>query len=148
MDQDKDGVADYLDKCLRTVAGEIVDTTGCPDPRFAKGSKSVLTGIVFAPGRPDIDSASNPVLAKLAATLKRAPKAKIEIAGFTDNKGVAKASQILSTKRAEAVVNQLVRLGVPAQQLAAKGYGPAQPIADNKSEAGRAKNNRIELRIK
>ena len=148
IDADKDGVPDYLDKCLRSAAGEAIDSTGCPDARFAKGSKTVLAGVVFVPGKPDLAPASDSVLAKFAAILKKAPKAKIEIAGFTDNQGKAKANQILSTKRAEAVVSHLVRLGVPAAQISAKGYGSAQPIADNKTKEGRARNNRIEFRAK
>ncbi len=62
--------------------------------------------------------------------------------------GKAKVNKAFSAKRANAVKAYLVKLGVPAKQITAKGYGPAQPKADNKTEEGRAQNRRIEFCVK
>jgi OOP family OmpA-OmpF porin len=148
VDSDKDGIADYLDKCPNTMVGEKVDSTGCVEIKFEKGTKLTLNGILFPSGKSEIDPSSEPVLSHAASAIKTAPQAKIEIAGFTDNSGKAKSNQALSAKRAQAVKAYLVKLGVPAKQIAAKGYGAAQPVADNKTEEGRSKNRRIEFRVK
>lgn len=71
-----------------------------------------------------------------------------EIAGYTDNTGDANANQQLSEKRANAVRNYLVQQGVPAERLAAVGYGEQDPIADNSTVEGRNKNRRIEFNVR
>lgn len=68
-----------------------------------------------------------------------------EIAGFTDNVGNAASNQKLSEKRANAVRDYLIKQGVPADSLTAKGYGQENPIADNSTKEGRDKNRRIEF---
>lgn len=148
VDSDKDGVADFQDKCPNTAAGVKVDATGCQEIKIEKGAKLTLEGILFKAGSADIDSSSAPNLAQAARAIKAAPASKIEVAGFTDNSGNAGKNQALSAKRAKSVQAYLVKLGVPAKQLVSKGYGPAQPIGDNKTDAGRAKNRRIEFRVK
>ncbi len=148
VDADADGVPDYLDRCANTAKGVKVDSTGCVEIKVVKGTKLTLDGIVFDEGKASIDSSSAPTLQHAAEAIKKAPKAKIEIAGFTDNTGKAKVNKALSAKRANAVKAYLVKLGVPAKQITAKGYGPAQPKADNKTEEGRAQNRRIEFCVK
>lgn len=71
----------------------------------------------------------------------------IEIAGHTDNVGKDEDNMVLSQKRAEAVKTWLVKKGIPAERITAKGYGDTQPIADNSNEEGRQKNRRTEVRI-
>ncbi|HNY30596.1 MAG TPA: OmpA family protein [Fibrobacteria bacterium] len=148
VDSDKDGVADFQDKCPGTAVGVKVDATGCQEIKIEKGAKLTLEGILFATGKANIDSSSAPNLAQAARAIKAAPASKIEIAGFTDNVGNAAKNKTLSANRAKAVQAYLVKLGVPAKQLTSKGYGPAQPIGDNKTDDGRAKNRRIEFRVK
>ena len=148
VDADRDGVPDFQDKCPGSPDGEKVDSTGCVEIKFEKGTKLTLSGILFASGKAEIDSSSNPVLAHAAEALKSNPTAKVEIAGFTDNAGKLRLNMTLSGKRALAVKNYLVKLGVSAKQLTSKGYGPAQPVADNATDEGRAKNRRIEFRVK
>jgi len=80
-----------------------------------------------------------------AAALKAAGDLRVEVAGHTDNVGTPEANLKLSDERAKAVMAGLVERGVPAARLTAKGYGQASPIADNRSEDGRAKNRRVEL---
>lgn len=147
-DSDKDGVPDSQDKCPGSPDGEKVDSTGCVEIKFEKGTKLTLAGILFATGKAEIDSSSNPVLTHAANALKSAPQARVEIAGFTDNEGKLKLNMALSAKRAQAVKKYLVNLGVSAKQVTSKGYGPAQPVADNDTDDGRSKNRRIEFRVK
>lgn len=148
VDTDKDGVPDAKDKCAATKAGDKVDSTGCTIIVIEKGAKLTLDGIVFKSGSAQIDASSAPTLARAAAALAKAPDAKVEIAGFTDNKGKAAANKALSLKRAQAVKAYLVKLGADAKQLTTVGYGPEQPVADNATDAGRAQNRRIEFRVK
>lgn len=70
----------------------------------------------------------------------------LRIEGHTDNVGRAGYNAILSRKRAEAVREALIARGVPAERLVAQGVGSGQPIADNRTEDGRARNRRIEIR--
>jgi len=70
---------------------------------------------------------------------------KLRVEGHTDNQGNAAANQALSEKRAQAVVAWLSAHNVPAARLTTKGLGQTQPVADNSSEDGRAKNRRVEL---
>jgi outer membrane protein OmpA-like peptidoglycan-associated protein len=101
--------------------------------------------INFDTGKASIRPDSNQTLNEAAAALKAAPGMKIEVAGHTDNVGTPEANQKLSEDRAKAVMAALVARGVEAARLTAKGYGQNVPIADNRSEAGRAKNRRVEL---
>ena len=91
--------------------------------------------------RPD----SAAVLDQAAALLREASSIKVEIAGHTDNVGDADANLSLSQQRAESVRNALVERGIDGGRLVAKGYGATAPVADNRSEAGRAQNRRVEL---
>lgn len=84
---------------------------------------------------------------KAAGILKDNPDVKVEIAGYTDNRGSSKKNMKLSQARADAAMAALVASGVPAGQITAKGYGASSPVADNKTKAGRLLNRRIELHV-
>ncbi len=105
-----------------------------------------LMGIRFETGKATITKDNMEILTKAADTIKRAPAdTKIEVDGHTDNTGNAAANMKLSQERADAVVAKLKELGVTDGTLSAKGFGQDKPVADNGSEAGRAKNRRIEF---
>ena len=72
----------------------------------------------------------------------------VEVAGYTDNVGEPKANEWLSLRRSRAVVDWLVRNGVPSWRLTAAGYGMANPVAPNTTPEGRAKNRRIEFHVR
>lgn len=72
--------------------------------------------------------------------------AKLEVTGHTDSRGTKAYNQKLSEKRAESVKAYLVKKGVAATRITAKGYGLEQPMADNKTADGRAQNRRVEIR--
>jgi len=82
---------------------------------------------------------------EIVAMLKAAPGLKIAIEGHTDNVGAAAANKALSEGRAKSVMAAVVAGGVAPARLAAAGFGAERPVADNRSEEGRAKNRRVEL---
>lgn len=88
------------------------------------------------------------ILQRAAEAIKAAPQGThIEVGGHSDSLGTDQGNLAMSQKRAAAVVAQLVKLGVPAGVLSAKGYGQTRPVADNATEEGRAKNRRIEFTV-
>lgn len=99
----------------------------------------------FDTGSANLQASSASQLDQVAAMLKSAPALNIEIGGHTDNVGDAAANQKLSQARAAAVVAALTTRGIAASRITAKGYGATAPIADNRTEDGRAKNRRVEL---
>lgn len=102
--------------------------------------------VTFKSGRAELSTASLSVLAMVAG-IARGCGASFEVASHTDAAGDSGINQKLSQRRAESVVRYLVQSGVHPDQLRAVGYGERQPIADNTSDAGRAANRRVELRI-
>jgi OmpA-OmpF porin, OOP family len=99
----------------------------------------------FDTGKSTIKPDSAKTLDDAAAALKVAAGLKVEVGGHTDNVGTPDANMKLSEERAKAVMAALVERGVAADRLTAKGYGQTAPIADNRTEDGRAKNRRVEL---
>lgn len=82
---------------------------------------------------------------EIVQLLKQQPKLKLSIEGHTDNVGQAADNKRLSQARAAAVMKAVVAEGGDAARLASAGHGSESPIADNRNEAGRAKNRRVEL---
>jgi outer membrane protein OmpA-like peptidoglycan-associated protein len=107
---------------------------------------SVLTSeqIEFATGSAKIDAKSNALLDQLAREVKACP-GKIRVEGYTDTVGRGRVNLRLSEARAAAVRSALIARGIPAQRLSAKGFGARRAVADNATEAGRARNRRIEF---
>ena len=79
--------------------------------------------------------------------LKANPTLTVEVSGHTDNTGVKQKNLDLSKNRAKAVLDYIVLQGIPTTKITAKGYADSQPIADNKTEAGRKQNRRTEFKI-
>ncbi len=112
------------------------------------GSKVVLKNIFFDVGKFDLKTESLSELDKIKDLLTGSPNLKVQINGHTDNTGSATANKQLSLKRATAVVDHLVSLGVDASRLTAKGYGAERPIVSNDDEmGGREINRRTEIEI-
>jgi len=110
-------------------------------------STVVLKNIYFARSKPDVLPRSFPSLQKLAETIKRRPDVIIRIEGHTDNVGSISALEQLSYRRAEAIMDYLVKAGVPSRQIQTKGFGGTRPITNNRTEEDRAKNRRVEIRV-
>lgn len=115
-------------------------------PMQRRGASMVYTlaGNSFASGSASLTSSALSSLNKLAAVL-RSGQGNIRIEGFTDNKGSDPGNIALSQRRANAVMVALRAGGLSATRLRASGKGKAQPVADNGSEAGRARNRRVEI---
>ena len=92
-----------------------------------------------------IRASDQPALDEVVELMKRTPGLRLSVDGHTDSVGNADANKLLSQQRADAIVAYLVRAGVVGDRLQAKGFGMGQPVADNRSEEGRAKNRRVEL---
>lgn len=103
--------------------------------------------IAFSSGKNRINSSSFSLLENLADTAMFCPKELITIEGHTDNRGSASKNQQLSQQRAQAVADWLVRAGVDKKRFRIIGHGADKPIANNETEAGRAKNRRIEFKV-
>ena len=86
-------------------------------------------------------------LTETSSVLNAYPQAQVTIVGHTDSSGSALYNQKLSERRAQTVVNELIELGVAPTQIEYRGEGESQPIANNDSEEGRAKNRRVEITI-
>lgn len=113
--------------------------------RDARGEVFTLAGDAFASGQASLTSTATSSVKTLAAYLQAGPSAAVKIEGHTDNQGTEAANLKLSQRRADAVRDALVAAGVPRAKLQAVGRGHSQPVADNASPAGRAKNRRVEI---
>jgi OmpA-OmpF porin, OOP family len=146
-DTDKDGVNDEDDKCP-TLPGTAANN-GCPEIKaeVKKRIDVAAKQIFFATGSAKLLAKSNKSLNEIASILQNDNNLKLDINGHTDNTGTAEKNLLLSTNRAKAVFDYLVNKGIAAERLIANGFGQEQPVADNKTAAGRAKNRRVELAL-
>jgi len=137
-------------KALDLPKGNLADTAEMKQMNAAlKGVQNKVGPIVFLTGKADLDvSKCKKTLDTVAGIVKKYPRFLVTVEGHTDNVGNKKFNLNLSQKRAESVVAWLVNSGgVAAKQLKAKGYGDAKPIANNKTEEGRAKNRRVDFEV-
>jgi outer membrane protein OmpA-like peptidoglycan-associated protein len=111
------------------------------------GKKVVLKNILFETGKSVLTSGSYTELDHLLNIMTENTQMKIEISGHTDKTGSEPLNFKLSEARAKAVVDYLVKKGIDHSRMEFRGYGSLQPIADNATSAGRAKNRRVEFKI-
>lgn len=127
------------------------DIAVLPATRFfentAAGSTIVVENVLFETNKATLLPSSFSVLNQLAEELKKQSSTSLEIRGHTDSEGNAASNQLLSENRAKAVFDYLVESGIAANRLTYKGFGETIPVASNKTEAGRAKNRRVELGV-
>ena len=142
LDDDNDGIVNRLDNCPNTNPGVPVDIRGCEIREVIR-----LPGVNFETNSDRLLPGTNTVLADAAATLRRNPDLIIEVAGHTDSAGSDTYNASLSERRAITVRDFLIANGVNADNLTVRGYGEGQPIADNATADGRARNRRVELRV-
>lgn len=113
---------------------DVLDVTFKSDYLFATNSAVLLPG-------------AQPELQRVANVLRQYPETNIQIAGHTDSAGNEVYNQQLSERRAEAVKNALIGMGVEPSRITTIGYGESRPIAGNNTESGRQQNRRVEVRI-
>jgi outer membrane protein OmpA-like peptidoglycan-associated protein len=150
-DTDGDGIMDPDDQCPKEpeTRNKYQDADGCPDevPKEVEKFTGVIQGIFFDTGKATIKPKSKATLDAALDVLKKHPTVRVEISGHTDITGSREFNLELSRRRAEAVEDYLVKNGLEATRIETRGAGPDEPIADNKTKAGRAKNRRIEFKL-
>jgi len=108
--------------------------------------QNILGGMdVPTAGKAEVAAGGMRSIDKLAEWLKKNPTRNLLIEGHTDNTGPEDFNQKLSQQRAEAVRDQLVSRGVPADRITTKGYGPKYPVVANDTASGRQQNRRVEV---
>jgi OmpA-OmpF porin, OOP family len=149
-DKDKDGdtVVDRLDKCP-DVPGP-PDNDGCPKQKFIVVTKEKIElkqKVHFATNKSIIMPDSFAMLTEIADVLKERKEIRIRIEGHTDSRGSLKHNMKLSQARADSCKQFLVGQGVDPSHMETRGFGPTQPIADNRTASGREQNRRTEFMI-
>jgi hypothetical protein len=168
LDADGDGVYDDMDKCPNTPKGVPVDKTGClldadrdgvhdydddcPNTPFSAsvnaGGCWNLKNILFDVARWNIKPQMAAILDQVVSVFKANPALTGELYGHTDNVGSKKSNQALSEKRVDSVKAYMVGKGISADRFTTKGLSFVKPASSNETDAGRAKNRRVELLLK
>jgi OmpA-OmpF porin, OOP family len=146
-DGDGDGVNDEEDRCP-AVAG-LASNQGCPEVKddVVKVVNYAAKNILFSTGSAKLLTSSNKSLNDIIKVMEDDTNLKLDINGYADNTGDAERNRALSEERANAVLEYFTAKGIDASRLSATGFGSENPIADNKTAAGRAKNRRVELKL-
>ena len=146
-DTDGDSVFNNIDKCP-DLAGAVANK-GCPEIKKEVIQKIALAakGINFETGKAVITAGSFKSLDDLVTLLNSYPGASVEIQGHTDNNGTPESNKTLSQDRANSVRRYLSAGGVSEARMTAIGYGQEMPLADNKTEAGKTKNRRVDFKL-
>ncbi len=147
-DGDGDGVNDEEDKCPTEFG--VASNAGCPEIKQDVVDKVNMAAknIFFATGSNKLLPKSTVSLNNVAKILKDNPSYIADIEGHTDNVGTEEKNDALSEARAQVVADYLKSKGVSESQITAKGMGMANPVADNSTPTGRAKNRRVEMKIR
>ncbi len=136
MDSDGDGVTDDKDQCPNTPKGATVDARGC---------WTYAAVVLFDFDSAEVKPEAYPMLQEAVLIMKKNPDLKVEVGGHTDSTGTAAYNMALSVKRAEAIKDHFVNIGIDTNRLTTKGFGLTSPAASNETKEGRAKNRRVEL---
>lgn len=147
--------SDMRDQLVQTLAaferqGYVLDLQVIVDDTSARNCQRAFnellkTPIFFESAEARISEQSRSLIVRLAETAKLCPETQITIAGHSDDQGDGQNNLKLSEERARAVASQLFAEGIAPSRIKTVGYGANHPVADNTTEAGRAKNRRIEF---
>jgi outer membrane protein OmpA-like peptidoglycan-associated protein len=148
-DADNDQILDTEDKCP-TEPGprqKVAEKNGCPLIRKEGDEYVLLEPIQFEFGKAIIKPVSYPILDEVVKVMKSSTKMRLGVYGHTDNRGAMDLNMRLSKERARACMNYLGSKGIAQTRLESEGYGPNKPVDTNDTDAGRAKNRRVEFKI-
>jgi len=126
----------------RATAGSGVQVIQTPDNQL---KLNIPSDISFDTGRADIKPNLRPILDQFASGLSTQPNTEVRIVGHTDSTGSDALNDRLSVQRAEAAKQYLAARGVDPNRIVIAGRGEHEPVADNSTEAGRARNRRVEI---
>jgi OOP family OmpA-OmpF porin len=154
LDTDGDGIPDYQDKCPTVPAPGTAD--GCPPvvekpaepapaPAPAPAPLMTLGDVHFDFGKATLKPTASEKIDNAVAHVKKMEGEMYELRGYTDSVGSEAYNMGLSQRRADAVRDEMIKRGAPADRIKATGYGEADPVGDNATKEGRAKNRRVEL---
>ncbi len=157
-DEDGDGIFDRRDRCPDTPANTAVDHMGCPlkqypaSPPAAEPEPTVIVlddngAVMFAFDSAELTAAAQQHLQSLVAKLNSPTVAKVRVIGHTDSVGSDSYNQALSERRAGSVAEFLIGQGLEPGKVTSQGRGESEPVTDNDSEEGRARNRRVELHL-
>ena len=141
------GIGAYMDKQERDLRAR---TAGSDVTVTRQGDELILNlpaGVTFPVDSANIQPEFRNTLDQVADTLKQYPSTFIDIYGHTDSTGSDQYNQALSERRAMSVADYLTTRGVQSARIATRGFGETQPIASNDTEAGRAANRRVEIKL-
>ncbi|MFN2439043.1 MAG: OmpA family protein [Chitinophagaceae bacterium] len=142
-DADGDGINDEEDKCPQLAGTR--ENNGCPEVKqeVVKRIEYAAKNVYFVTASYKLSSRSFKPLNDLVTLLNEDKDLKLSIEGHTDNVGADDYNQTLSDNRAQSVKDYLVSKGIDESRLTSQGFGETQPVADNKTAAGKAKNRRV-----
>lgn len=141
------GAGAYMDVQAAKLRKELL-STGVQVKQTDNEILLIMPGnITFGTNQATIEPQFEPVLASVAKVIKEYDKTKVQIIGYTDNTGSVTTNNALSLRRANAVSNFLRLNGVDINRIIVDGLGPQNPIASNKTAAGREQNRRVEITL-
>ena len=149
-DRDKDSIVNEQDACPDEAGKADPDPkkNGCPSGAVVGDQIVMMEPVLFKTGSAVILPASDAVLQKVLATIKKLPETnRYRVEGHTDNRGNAALNKTLSKARAASVVKWMTKNGIEAKRLDAAGFGQDRPIASNDTDEGRQRNRRVEFHI-
>lgn len=145
QDTDGDGVPDDQDKCPNVIG--VAENYGCPiiTAEVQKEITDLARAIYFKTGKDSFTDETQIRLEGIDKILAEYTTSQFVVEGHTDSTGSDKINNELSQKRADAVMNYLIKNGFPAENIKAVGYGSSKPIGDNGTAKGRQANRRVEI---
>ncbi|MBO4558296.1 MAG: OmpA family protein [Bacteroidales bacterium] len=139
------GAVDLYERNATDIESKLSEAAAAVEKAIAETGKFVTNNILFDTGKATLKAESLPEIQRVAEYMKANPSARFEVQGHTDNVGSDKTNDPLSQQRAEAVVKALEEQGVDPFNLRPVGKGSHEPVADNSTDEGRAKNRRVEF---
>lgn len=139
-------VGNYMDRQAAEMKRKLPDAA--VERQGDKLYVALPSGILFDVDKADVRPAGKESIGKAAEVLVKYPDTYVTVEGHTDSTGSADHNQRLSERRSASVRDLLVRDGVPASRVTARGYGATEPVADNSTPEGRQSNRRVQLEIR